>query len=124
MAVPSIACSHGSGGIAMHIGNHNLSTSFELGDEVTKSPNDLAYNLVHLSTHVQIEIRLNAKLFEHPSTQVLIVVLSGMPEDNESISLFELLIERNLLDDIGFRGDQDQVHMPIGMIGTGIVECL
>src|SRR3989338_3188414 len=104
------ACRHRGCCGAVDIRNHHLAALLELADQIPQSPDDLADNLVHLATHVQIEIRLNAEFFEHAATQILRVMLAGVAEDDAMSALAQFPVERNLLDDVVFRRDEDQVH--------------
>ncbi len=113
VAETRIARGHRGRGVAMHVRDDDLVALFEFAHHVAEPPDDLADDLVHRAADIEIEIRLDAELLEHPATEVLVVVLACVAEHGAVPALLELLVERHLLDDIGLGRDEDQVHVPV-----------
>jgi hypothetical protein len=123
MAVPGVARRHGGRRVTVHVRDHNFASFLQLSNHGTQSPDNLAHHFVQTATHIQIEVRLDTELLEHPPTQVLIVMLASVPEQDEVSAFLEFLVERHLLDDIGLCGNQNQVHVSRLVRGDVIEEC-
>ena len=111
IAVRGVAAGHGRRRVAVDVQDHRFPFRLQLGEDEAQPADDLAHHVVHRSADVQVEIRLDAKLFQHAAAQVLVVMLAGVSEQHRMTPFLQLLVERNLLDDVGLRGDQDQMNI-------------
>ena len=124
MAIPRIARRHRRRRIAMNIRDDSFPSRFQLADDVAQSPDDLTDNFVQSSTYIEIEIGLDAEFLQHPAAQILIIVLAGVTEHNKVSPLLQFFVQRNLLDDVWLRGNEDEVDVPLIMLGTFIIKIL
>lgn len=77
---------------------------------------------MHRTADIEIEIRLHTEFFEHASAQVFIVVLTGVTEDHLVPPFFEFFKQRNLLNDIRLRSDENQMDMTVWPSGNFVEE--
>ncbi len=124
MTETGVAGRHRRGRVAVYVRNDDLLFLFYLLHHPPETADDLAHDLVHGSAHVQVEIGLHAEFLQHAATQVLVVVLPGVAEDGQVPALLQFLIERHLLDDVGLRGDQDQMNVLVFMTSQVVEKSL
>lgn len=122
MTVSGVARRHRRRRISVYVGNDGLAPGLELTDEPAEPTDDLTDDLVHAATHIEIDVRLHTKFLQHPATEILVIVLTGVDEECAVTTLLEFLKERHLLDDIRLGRDHDQMESVCLQTGNVIEE--